>query len=574
MAARRAPRHAGWKMVAAEARYDSEEEDAKVVGPEAPKTCTTNRKDSLPGVGEGGNSGHSHLRRFRFAFAAYGPFAAALVVFFAKDMYVLKLGANTERVGIIATAWSALFPLFYPLAGQLMDREPPLLAFPGWGRRAPWFLTHLVPLAVIVALIYLPGLGWTPSAGSWVLEAWLGIFLFMGGWCLAVLLNTFESARAEIYPFGEERSLVEAMTKFVGSFAATTGIIPQFLLWMVFTMTARVMVSVLLLFCVLLSIEAVPVIRDAQQPRDTSNKHSLREGLTVLLRAPMAHATALRFWYSAADTASMNFSIYYLTFADGLTSAERTKWMFLCGVIVGLLELFVLTPLWALAWSGEGTGPIARAVQTLRGSMRSTCLLFHILAAVVPPVVLIGLPRAFPGAQPWEWVVAIVLQRIFFSPQCFFRTNSFCWAVDEDCHLGHGRRREAIHAGTLKLFEDEGRALAFLLFVGMGIAGLQTRNCELECDGKVERAACVDACEILDIARQPEEVAEYVTAVLTYVVPAFSLLCALHIWLYPIHGTRLLELTTKQATVFKNVRRDKTQPEVVDSPVALPSTVA
>jgi len=530
---------------------------------------------ALPGVGAGGTSGHSNSRRFRFAFAAYGPFAASLVIFFAKDMYVLKLGANTERVGIIATAWSALFPIFYPLAGHLMDREPPLLALPGWGRRAPWFLSHLVPLALCVALIYLPCLGWTPAPGSWVLEAWLGIFLFLAGWCLAVLLDTFESARAEIYPFSEERALVEAMTKLVGGFAATTGIIPQLLLWMVFTMTARVTCSLGLLVCVLLSLEAVPVLRDARQPRSDHAKPSFRECMEVLQRAPMAHATALRFWYAACDTATMNFSVYYLAFTDGLCSAERTQWMFLCGLIVAFVDLLFLTPLWGIAWSGSHVGSekrLAALIQRVVPPMRTTCLVFHILAAIIPSLILQLLPRIMTGVRPWEWIVFTVAQRILLSPQTFFRMNSFCWAVDEDCHLGQGRRREAVHAGVIKLFEDEGRTLAFLLFTGLGMAGMQTNNCELECEGQVERAACVEACDRADILRQPPAVSEYVVAVLTYAAPCFSILCALHIWLYPIHGERLETLQGTQAIAFKNVTAaQRTAP--LDPPVTLSTSV-
>jgi len=171
----------------------------------------------------------------------------------------------------------------------------------------------------------------------------------------------------------------------------------------------------------------------------------------------------------------------------------------------------------------------------------------------VPPLVMRLVPLVAPGSRPWEWVVSIVMQRVFFSPQTFFRTNAFCWAVDEDCHLEHGRRREAIHAGTTKLFEEEGRAVAFLLFLGLGAAGLQTRNCELVCVGVTERADCVDACELADIARQSAAVSEFVEAVLLYVVPAFSLLTALHIWLYPIHGERLQKLAIAQAVVFKKV---------------------
>ena len=42
----------------------------------------------------------------RFAFGSYGPFTAAILSFFAKDMYILKFGADPLRVGALATAIS------------------------------------------------------------------------------------------------------------------------------------------------------------------------------------------------------------------------------------------------------------------------------------------------------------------------------------------------------------------------------------------------------------------------------------------------------------------------------------
>merc|ERR1711957_134862 len=173
--------------------------------------------------------------------------------------------------------------------------------------------------------------------------------------------------------------------------------------------------------------------------------------------------------------------------------------------------------------------------------MRTVCCTLHVLAAIFPPLCLRLLPQLGVN-RPWEFVIYCIVLRFFYSPIAFFRTTSFCWAVDEDCHRGCGRRREAIHAGVTKFFEDEGRALSFMVFLGLGWAGLQTENCELVCEGASDHSACVSACDLNDIARQPEAVRVYINAVLTFVVPAFGLLSALHIWLFPIHGERLQAL--------------------------------
>lgn len=270
----------------------------------------------------------------------------------------------------------------------------------------------------------------------------------------------------------------------------------------------------------------------------------------------MFHATFVRFWHSAADTTYLNFSIYYMTFVDDLVSADRAKWMFIGGIFVAILEFVVLTPFWSFIWSRPASSKFSvcgKSLSLLSKSMRATCCALHICGAVLPPLCLRLLP-VLGLRRPWETVVYNVVLRFFYSPQAFFRTNSFCWAVDDDCHRGQGRRREAVHAGVAKFFEDEGRALAFAVFLGLGWAGLKTENCELVCESKQDRDSCVRDCDKRDIARQPEAVADFINAVLTFVVPAFGLMCALHIWLFPIHGERLEELQNTQATVFKKMQ--------------------
>eukprot|EP00401_Gymnodinium_catenatum_P074316 CAMPEP_0117528678 /NCGR_PEP_ID=MMETSP0784-20121206/37438_1 /TAXON_ID=39447 /ORGANISM="" /LENGTH=574 /DNA_ID=CAMNT_0005324971 /DNA_START=158 /DNA_END=1882 /DNA_ORIENTATION=- len=544
---------------AMKAEHD-EPEELTPVGASAPIADVAVER-SLVGVGISGTSGQSTLRRLRFAFGSYGPVATMFVVYFAKDMYILKLGADARRVGAIATVWSFAFPLAYPVAGHLMDREPSLLERPGWGRRAPWFFSHLVPTAIITFMIFLPGLAIVPKPGSLILDVWLAICLTFSAWCLLVLLNVIESSRAEIYPFKEERVVIEGMTKFIGVIASGTGIVPQFILWVDASLPVRFGVSCFLSICVLLSLEVVPILKDAKQPRIEDKQATFQESLAVLMSPPMTHATCIRFWHSAADTVSLNFSIYYLTFVDGFDSAERAKWMLIGGIFVAVMESAILTPFWSFVW-GRNVASRPRSPctlsQSMARSMQGMCCAFHVMGALLPPLCL----RALPGIglpRPWEWVVYNIAVRFFFSPQSFFRINSFCWAVDGDCHRGQGRRREAVHAGIVKLFEDEGRALAFAVFLGLTWAGLQTENCELVCEGLEGRDSCVKACDQRDILRQPRAVTDYIEAVLTYVVPVFGLLCALHIWLFPLHGELLEELQQTQAKAFKQVKPKNAQ---------------
>lgn len=270
----------------------------------------------------------------------------------------------------------------------------------------------------------------------------------------------------------------------------------------------------------------------------------------------MLHASLVRFWHSAADTTVLNFGMYYITFVDGFDSADRAKWMFIAGLFVACMEFLVLVPFWGFVWSNKAkfeNRVFGKLLDCLGDSMRTICCALHVLGAILPPLCLRLLPE-LGVTRPWEWTVYCIVQRFCYSPQAFFRVNSFCWAVDDDCHRQCGCRREALHAGVAKFLEDEGRALAFAVFLGLGWAGLQTENCELICEDAGSREDCVRACDQRDILRQPEAVAEYIKIVLTFIVPAFGLICALHIWLFPIHGQRLKELTEAQATVFKKVQ--------------------
>jgi len=501
----------------------------------------------LPGIGLHGTSGHSVPRQFLFAFGSYGPFTAGIMSFFAKDMYILKFGANPLRVGALTMACSALTPLMYPLAGTVMDRGLGIFQWRGWGRRAPWYVVHLPPLSLAVGLVYVPGLVWELPDGSIWLEVWLAGCLLTIGWCMSVLINALESARAEIYPFSDERVRVEAWTKVIGILATGTAVIPQLILWAIFTLPLRLGFSIFFAACVSLSMVATSTLCDAQQPC-TGERASLKEAWEVLCKPPMMHATAARFWNSAADTTIKNFTIYYLTLIDGLASTDRATSLALAGAVVGVVEI-LLIPFWAWLWSGKSNHLLGRRVP----SMQTACILFHVLAAVIPPLMLRLLPL-LGTPRPWEWIAWFLVVHVLYSAQPFFRTNAFCWAVDDDCHHSDGRRREAVHAGIAKLFEEEGRAVTIVLVLGLGWLGLQTTNCELRCKTELDRGACVTGCELDDIANQPPLVLEYITFVLTYVVPAFGLLSAFHIWCFPIHGERLQALQRTQAVNFKDTR--------------------
>jgi len=520
----------------------------------------------LEGIGLDGTSGHSTWRKCRFVFGCFGPYLSELVMTNAKEIYVLKLGANPARIAPFWIAYVVAGPLLYLVAGRIMDHEPPLINWPGWGRRAPWFLLSLLLLALVCGLVFLPPHG--------MVEIWLGAALMLAMVGRTFVLNTFEAAYAEIYPYKEERAFVQGLLKLLGIGASCAAMAPMFVMLAVATLPVRILSSLFYVVCVLLSLEVVPVLKDARQPRSAKARTvSMQECWQVMRNPAMFHATMVRVWQGAADTTSLTFATYYLAFVCLFDGETYSSYFFLTAVIGVAMEIG-LTGLWSWLWGAKPSSNPTSRLSILRSrfpSMRALCTAFHLCAVVVCPLVLWTLPRISPSVRPWEWILYFVLLRAFYSPQTFFRNCAFCLSVDEDCHTCEGRRREAVHAGVAKCFEELGRGLGACLFLGLGLAGLDVRNCSKLCESQADTLACIRECEVEEATRQPQAVADYIMAMHLFVVPVFGLLCAYHTWRFPIHGARLEELRRKQAVHFKVVQGQPS--DSLQAPSVVPGVV-
>mmetsp|Transcript_1853 Transcript_1853/g.3960 ORF Transcript_1853/g.3960 Transcript_1853/m.3960 type:complete len:294 (+) Transcript_1853:1116-1997(+) len=136
----------------------------------------------------------------------------------------------------------------------------------------------------------------------------------------------------------------------------------------------------------------------------------------------------------------------------------------------------------------------------------------------------------------------------------FWRVSAQCWLVDEDCIFGTvpGRKRQGIIFGALAMTQNfAGAFFSSMTFLGLGLAGLETVNCEAQCkhlsggpvvDTTGVVAECVDECFLGVIAQQPESLRMYVRTVIGIWAPFCELLIAFHAWKYPIKGARLRRL--------------------------------
>lgn len=479
------------------------------------------------------DSGHSFLRKIRFSGSLSGTFVSSMSLSLAREIYTLMLGVRPKTLGPVLLVASFIFPFCAPAAGYVMDKYQLLgRCFPldVVGRRAPWFAVHLTILAICGGVCYLP----PTHDNDVVLVTWLVVVLLVAAWSSAVVFAAFESARQEIYPMKEERILVESMTKVLSGFGVGIGSACGFLLVRNSAFKTRLGASAVIFLCTLLSLEAVPVLQDAHVACDLQLIGPLwREWQTMLSQSgsSLVHYLGLRFWQGALEATLVTFSLYYLAVVSGVTGEDRQNWLLRLAVALMISEgvcLLVFTAAFKYDFL----------------DMQRTCGFCHAVACVLCPVLL----KYLPLDSEWCFMVFLVLQRLSFAPQTWFRANAFCWIVDEDCLSNDGKRREATYAGLCNFIGGCGRASAAgFLYIGMSEAGLNTKNCSWYCNDDHDQKSCVKACEVQVYASQPESVRDYIRAVYTYIAPVFQVLCALHITCFPIRGQRLHELCERQS---------------------------
>ncbi|CAE8632962.1 unnamed protein product, partial [Polarella glacialis] len=170
-----------------------------------------------------GPFGHSLFRKARFAMSLFSLFHIATVVASAKDIYLEKFGADATTTGLLFSLVSFWSPFTEFIVGQLQDRQMLARCFPvsRWGRRAPWLLTHLIVGAIAATVIYLP-----PSFEDFPLQAWFLVMMLSGYWAYSTCCIAFEAARQEIYPFKEERIMVEGLCKYACMAGGAVGGLP------------------------------------------------------------------------------------------------------------------------------------------------------------------------------------------------------------------------------------------------------------------------------------------------------------------------------------------------------------
>lgn len=443
-------------------------------------------------------SGHSAGRRLRFAYCLTGPFVATGLFAQGKDLYLLEFGASAQSLGAILIVFSFLTPLVEIVAGKVQDQGLVFWRwFPTatWGRRAPWYLPHILGLAACVFAFFLPP-SWDPAA----LNAWFALVWVVGYWCCSVCINAFEAGRVEIYKFKEERVLLEQYCKLVVVAAFGLGFGAVLAALTVSAAAVRAGCALVAALVVASGVGATPVLREAR-----SAPTEQAEGMGTVLRGPLVrHMMLIRFLQGVYETVFPSVQLYYYAFVLRMGKAERLQWFSASGVLLGAVEL-LLAPVWSRLFAKSTTLMLYQPV----------C--FRALDACLAPALLLS------SRDPLVYIAYTGIWRACNCSFSYWRLAACGWVCDKEAR-GH----EGCALGAFSMANGFGRALCTGgLMLGMGMAGFVATNCQGL--SEAEEAAC--EAQKMD---QPDAVADYVVSTLAVFAPALSLLICLLTLLFPL----------------------------------------
>lgn len=517
-----------------------------------------------------GPSGHSWFRKARFAMALFSPFFMMGAVGVAKDIYLEKFGLDATSFSLLVTIGSFWHPFQDIIMGRLQDKEVLSRFFPveRWGRRAPWLLTHCIIAALGASVMYLPPAG--NGAYAWYLVVWI-----LTTWGVAGSLIAFEAARQNVYPYKEERIKVEGLCKYSCMAGGGAGGLVFIVLSKDASLAVRLAFVLYIIPLGLTSLEAVPLFREVHYNKEVHSAEdtsgilqilweALPHGLRIWLRKQngdtgeeveekpnnraLQHLLAMKFWHGCYGVCISSMLLYYVTYVLRMSSWGRVQVIVGAGFAAGLTEA-LMNLVWMHLFTkhdslrdvtGRSDRTLLYSVLSLR--LVNAALTFFLLAFLEPSVFLM-----------FVWCIVTRIGLCSFS---FFRVSAQCWLVDEDCMSGAcaedaSRRnmREGQIFGALSMSQVMAAAIfSSLTFLGLGLAGFETKNCESICVTEgLGDTDCVDSCFRGVIDGQPQSLRLYVRFVMGIFAPLCELLIAYHAFKFPIKNARLRKLYLMKA---------------------------
>ena len=157
-------------------------------------------------------SGHKESTVIRFAFSIFSPFVGISCIGLAGQLFTIAYGADLSDTFTVLTIIAIWNTINDPIVGWMQDKELLSKYFPfqTWGRRAPWYFSHLLPNALSVgALYFVPNSMKHPADGDTAIYIWLLCSAFVMRWATSHCYTAMKSATIEIYPSSAERLNLE-----------------------------------------------------------------------------------------------------------------------------------------------------------------------------------------------------------------------------------------------------------------------------------------------------------------------------------------------------------------------------
>ncbi|CAD7948792.1 unnamed protein product [Amoebophrya sp. A25] len=414
-------------------------------------------------------------------------------------------------------------------------------------------------------------------------EVWYFLTALICWACYMIIVLVYDGARCCLYPYKEERVLVEGFTKAI--FLAVVAMFA--VIYMAYLMApSRSMQFVVAIFSVaigLTSLVSLDHIRRAQQPSTVDKEPP---GIRAYWKAFWEYDANFwiclaRFFTGAWEGIVAQNGIFYITYVSLLSRDERTFWVMLFAGLMSVVEI-IFIPIWTSIFSDvKRRKSQIFCMQKLIGGFRAIDgVLMCIIISITGP----GRGKASAAGL----LVVACLGRFFFSPFTYWRISAQSWCVDEWTHL-KGAREEALFYALHAFWYELGRGVvASLAFLGMAvIGGLVTRNCVSDCEGHQQpdnvqaqgyilsahleqsggdgsdistvtslselEKLCLDGCYRANQAEQPASLRTYLDFMYLVVSPFFEIVAAACVLRFPIEGERLLRLYENQSKAFQVV---------------------
>ncbi len=426
----------------------------------------------------------SAWRKLLYSFGSLGAslpnqaFSAYAIYF-----YVDQLKAPPVGLGAIMTLYGLWNAFNDPMLGYLSDRTQTR-----WGRRIPYIVAGIIPLAVSYALLWAPPAQLVARSDRGGLLLYFAVAVFLYDLFYTMVVLNWTSLFPEMFPTLRERASVSAMRQVFGLVGAMLGIglttaLVALSSWAAVG-TAFAVVAAISLAVSLLGSREDPRFARAQAPP-----------LGAALRYTLANRAFLTFALTSFTT-QLTFNViigsirFYTRYALGLDEFQNSL-----VTLSAMLVIVAMLPVWALRAAAVGPRRsmmegIALFLVTLSGFWVASDLASAALAAAVAGVAMAG------PVLLWDVLIADV--------------------IDED-EVRSGVRREGMYFGMHALILRAGIAIQGLLITGL------------------PSALGYDPA----LPQQPASAVLGFRLLMTAVPAAILLVALVCIYFYPLHGERL-----------------------------------